>query len=172
MTKRRFKYLVATTLAALRVRDDPHSPYRSRHSNRESLSYSRKLGQFPPGFTKWSPVSGVDVDAHDNVYVFQRSEAMPIMVFFDRSGRFLRTFGQGVFKQPHFLQVENPSGDIWVTDRQTIQAYEFSADGKLLMTLGKKASPATTPRRTPSTASQTLRSGEERRRLHRRRRRR
>jgi len=49
-------------------------------------------------------VSGVDVDAHDNVYVFQRSEAMPIMVF-DRNGRFLRTFGQGVFKQPHFLRV-------------------------------------------------------------------
>ena len=95
--------------------------------------------QLPPGFTKWSPVSGVDVDSHDNVYVFQRSEAMPIMVF-DRNGRFLRTFGQGVFKQPHFLRVD-PSGDIWVTDRQNIQAYKFSSDGKLLMTLGKKGVP-------------------------------
>src|SRR5580698_7357039 len=92
--------------------------------------------QFPPGFAKWSPVSGVDVDAHDNVYVFQRSEAMPIMVF-DHNGRFLRTFGQGVFKQPHFLRVD-PAGDIWVTDRQNIQAYKFSSEGKLLMTLGKK----------------------------------
>ena len=92
--------------------------------------------QFPAGFTKWSPVSGVDVDVHDNVYVFQRSEAMPIMVF-DRNGKFLRTFGQGVFKQPHFLRVD-PSGEIWVTDRQNVQAYKFSSDGKLLMTLGKK----------------------------------
>ena len=95
--------------------------------------------QFPAGFAKWSPVSGVDVDAHDNVYVFQRSEAMPIMVF-DRNGRFLRTFGQGVFKQPHFLRVD-PAGDVWVTDRQNIQAYKFSSDGKLLMTLGKKGVP-------------------------------
>jgi DNA-binding beta-propeller fold protein YncE len=92
--------------------------------------------QFPAGFTKWSPVTGVDVDAHGNVYVFQRSETMPIMVF-DRNGRFLRAFGQGMFKQAHFLRVD-PFGDVWVTDRVNLQAYKFSSDGKLLMTLGKK----------------------------------
>ncbi len=95
--------------------------------------------QFPAGFTKWSPVTGVDVDAHDNVYVFQRSETMPIMVF-DRSGRFLRAFGQGMFNQAHFLRVDR-WGDVWVTDRVNIQAYKFSPDGKLLMTLGKKGVP-------------------------------
>src|SRR4051812_17227544 len=53
--------------------------------------------QFPPAVTKWGQVTGVDVDAHDNIYVFHRNEAMPIMVF-DRSGKFLRAWGQGMFK--------------------------------------------------------------------------
>ena len=29
--------------------------------------------QFPPGVTKWGAATGVDVDAHDNVYVFHRN---------------------------------------------------------------------------------------------------
>jgi DNA-binding beta-propeller fold protein YncE len=136
---RLIKYLLATTVAVftfwaiLTLRTARVGATESHYQLVENWA------QFPPGFTKWSPVSGVDVDAHDNVYVFQRSEAMPIMVF-DRNGHFLRTFGQGVFKQPHFLRVD-PSGDIWVTDRQNIQAYKFSSDGKLLMTLGKKGVP-------------------------------
>ncbi len=90
---------------------------------------------FPAGMTKWAAVTGVDVDAQDNVYVFQRDEAMPILVF-DKQGRFLRTWGKGMFQREHFLRVY---GDhVWVTDRGTLQAYEFDLYGKLLMTLGKK----------------------------------
>ena len=57
--------------------------------------------QFPPGVAKWASVTGVDVDRNDNVYVLQRNEAMPIMVF-DRNGKFLRAWGQGMFKTTHF----------------------------------------------------------------------
>jgi DNA-binding beta-propeller fold protein YncE len=92
--------------------------------------------QFPPGVTKWGAATGVAVDAHDNVYVLHRNEAMPIMVF-DRNGKFLRAWGQGMFKTTHFLRVD-PSGCVWVTDRGDMQAFKFSSDGKLLMTLGKK----------------------------------
>ena len=49
---------------------------------------------FPPGLTRWDQATGVDVDSHDNVYVFTRNKAMPIMVF-DREGRFLRAWGEG-----------------------------------------------------------------------------
>jgi DNA-binding beta-propeller fold protein YncE len=94
--------------------------------------------KFPPGMTKWSAVTGVDVDAHDNVYVFQRDESMPILVF-DKRGKFLRTWGKGLFKQAHFLRVYG--GHVWVTDRVTLQAYEFDLNGKLLMTLGKRGVP-------------------------------
>ncbi len=92
--------------------------------------------QFPPGVTKWGAATGVDVDAHDNVYVLHRNESMPIMVF-DRYGKFLRAWGQGMFKTTHFLRVD-PAGDVWVTDRGDMQAFKFTQDGKLLMTLGKK----------------------------------
>ncbi len=92
--------------------------------------------QFPPGVTKWGSATGVDVDAHDNVYVLHRNQAMPIMVF-DRNGKFLRAWGQGMFKTTHFLRVDR-FGYVWVTDRGNMQAFKFSSDGKLLMTLGKK----------------------------------
>src|SRR5690348_6629204 len=76
--------------------------------------------KFPPGVTKWGSATGVDVDSHDNVYVFHRNESMPIMVF-DRNGKFLRGWGQGMFKTTHFLRVD-PAGSVWVTDRGDMQA--------------------------------------------------
>jgi DNA-binding beta-propeller fold protein YncE len=92
--------------------------------------------QFPPGVTKWGSATGVDVDAQDNVYVLHRNEAMPIMVF-DRNGKFLRAWGQGMIKTTHFLRVDR-FGDVWVTDRGNMVAYKFDSQGKLLMTLGQK----------------------------------
>ena len=106
--------------------------------------------QFPSGVAKWGPATGVDVDSHDNVYVLHRNDSRPIMVF-DRHGKFLRPRGQGMFRTTHFLRVDR-FGYVWVTDRGNMQAFKFTSDGKLLMTLGKKASPATTPPRTRSTA--------------------
>ena len=77
-----------------------------------------------------------DVDADDNVYVLHRNESMPIMAF-DRHGKFLRAWGQGMFKTTHFLRVDR-FGYVWVTDRGNMQAFKFNSGGKLLMTLGKK----------------------------------
>jgi DNA-binding beta-propeller fold protein YncE len=92
--------------------------------------------QFPPEVAKWGSATGVDVDAHDNVYVFHRDPLMPIIAF-DRNGKFLRAWGQGMFKTTHFLRVDR-FGNVWVTDRGDMVAYKFNSDGKLLMTLGKK----------------------------------
>lgn len=96
----------------------------------------KNWAQFPAGVTKWSAATGVDVDADDNVYVLHRNEAMPIMVF-DRRGKFLRGWGQGMFKTTHFLRVDR-FGYVWVTDRGNMEAFKFDSHGKLLMTLGKK----------------------------------
>ena len=93
--------------------------------------------QFPPGMSKWSAATGVDVDARGNVYVFHRNQAMPIVAF-DRNGKFLRAWGQeAAIKQTHFLRVDR-GGDIWITDRGDMQALKFSPEGKLLMTIGRK----------------------------------
>ena len=112
--------------------------YRSRADGAAESHYQlvENWAQFPPGVTKWGAATGVDVDSHDNVYVFHRNEAMPIMAF-DRNGKFLRAWGQGMFKTTHFLRVDR-SGNVWVTDRGDMQAFKFDSAGKLLMTIGKK----------------------------------
>src|SRR5262245_37628107 len=59
--------------------------------------------QFPPEVAKWGSATGVDIDQRSgNIYVFHRNEAMPIMAF-DRNGKFLRAWGQGMFQTTHFL---------------------------------------------------------------------
>ena len=50
--------------------------------------------QLPDGMT-FKEVAGVGVDKADNVYCFTRGEH-PVIVF-DKDGRFLRTWGEGVF---------------------------------------------------------------------------
>jgi len=92
--------------------------------------------QFPAGVTKWGSATGVDVDSDDNVYVLHRNAAMPVMVF-DRHGKFLRSWGEGLFQTTHFLRVDD-SGNVWITDRGSMQAFKFDSAGKLLLTLGKK----------------------------------
>src|ERR1700730_2679133 len=91
---------------------------------------------FPPEVARWGMATGVDVDSHDNVYVFHRNDSMPIMAF-DRHGKFLRAWGQGMFKTTHFLRVDR-FGSVWVTDRAAQQALKFTNQGKLLLTIGKK----------------------------------
>ena len=92
---------------------------------------------FPEGVTAWSAATGVDIDQRNgNIYVFHRNESMPIMAF-DKNGKFLRAWGQGMFKTTHFLRTDR-EGNVWVTDRGDHQVFKFSPEGKLLMTLGQK----------------------------------
>ena len=92
---------------------------------------------FPEGVTSWSAATGVDIDPRNgNIYVFHRNESMPIMAF-DKNGKFLRAWGQGMFKTTHFLRTDR-DGNVWVTDRGDHQVFKFSPEGKLLMTLGRK----------------------------------
>lgn len=52
--------------------------------------------KLPPG-VKLGQTTGVAVDSADRVYVFHRGKKAPIMVF-DREGKFLRSWGEGLFK--------------------------------------------------------------------------
>jgi sugar lactone lactonase YvrE len=94
--------------------------------------------QLPPGM-QWGQVIAVKPDTHGNLWVFHRSE--PPILEFDSSGRFLKSFGAGMFVQPHGLEIDR-DGNIWTTDQlakdgKGQQVIKFSPDGKVLMTLGK-----------------------------------
>jgi DNA-binding beta-propeller fold protein YncE len=96
-------------------------------------------GRLPNG---WSYVeaTSVGVDAADNVYVFNRG-AHPVIVF-DRDGRFLRSWGEGVFRRPHGITI-GPDGTLWLTDDLHHTIRQFTPDGKLLLTIGDPDQAAT-----------------------------
>jgi streptogramin lyase len=91
--------------------------------------------QLPAG-TKWETMTGVDIDSHGTVYVFQRGEPSKVMAF-DSKGKLLRSWGDKMFPSAHGLRVDRQD-NVWVTDRGLHQVMKFSPDGKLLLTLGKK----------------------------------
>jgi len=59
-------------------------------------------GILPDG---WSlgDVAAVGVDAKDDVYVFNRGDHP--MIVFDREGKLLRSWGEGIFKNPHGIHI-------------------------------------------------------------------
>jgi sugar lactone lactonase YvrE len=92
--------------------------------------------QLPAG-TTWGVMSWVSVDAHDNVYAYQRDEPTSKVLVFDRNGKFLRSWGDGRFPYPHSLRVLR-DGFVWLTDRKSQQLFKFTPEGQELMSIGKK----------------------------------
>ncbi|MEO8051141.1 MAG: peptidyl-alpha-hydroxyglycine alpha-amidating lyase family protein [Acidobacteriota bacterium] len=128
----------ASAISAIAVALGAFATFQPARVQAEDSHYQvvENWAQFPPGVTKWSAATGVDVDSHDNVYVLHRNEDMPIMAF-DKNGKFLRAWGKGMIKTTHFIRTDR-DGNVWATDRGDMVAYKFSPEGKLLLTLGKK----------------------------------
>jgi DNA-binding beta-propeller fold protein YncE len=56
---------------------------------------------------------------------------------FDKNGKFLRAWGQGMFTTTHFLRTD-PQGYVWATDRGAMTATKFTPEGDVVMTVGVK----------------------------------
>jgi len=92
-----------------------------------------------PAGIEWGQVISVEPDAHGNIWVFHRKD--PGILEFNSSGKLVKSFGAGMFVQAHGLGIDR-DGNIWVTDGQGKdgkghQAFKFSPEGRVLMTLGK-----------------------------------
>ena len=96
-------------------------------------------GRLPDG---WSFVeaTAVGVDDKDHVIVFNRG-AHPVIVF-DRDGRFLRSWGEGLIRRAHGITL-GPDGSYWLSDDLHHTIRQFTPEGKLLLTLGDPDTPAT-----------------------------
>jgi sugar lactone lactonase YvrE len=92
--------------------------------------------QLPAG-TAWNGnTSWITADGKGNVVVLVRTA--PYFRVFTRDGRFVKAFGEdGLFQSAHSVTID-AQGFLWVTDSAAHVVHKFSADGKLLMTLGKK----------------------------------
>lgn len=122
----RANYLVFAILPLLYLRAIAAEPFGSR------------------GFVKFpqeievGAVSAVAVDKQDNIYVLQRGK-QPLLMF-DKDGKFIRVWGEGLFKVPHGLRVDK-AGHIWTTDNGNHVLRKFDREGKLLKTLGTEGKP-------------------------------
>jgi DNA-binding beta-propeller fold protein YncE len=83
-------------------------------------------------------VVGVATNGRGEVFVFQRTPH-PVLVF-DRDGRYLRTWGHGLFALPHGCRFD-PQGNLWLTDVGRHQVFKYSAEGKRLATWGVQNRP-------------------------------
>jgi peptidylamidoglycolate lyase len=100
------------------------------------IRFGEEPDTMPDGF-KFGRASAVTTDAQGNVYVFQRGlKADPIIVY-DSTGKYLRSWGKGLFGNPHGIRVDK-AGDVWATDNADHQVFKFSNEGKLLQTWGIK----------------------------------
>lgn len=80
--------------------------------------------------------ASVTVDSRDRVYCFNRSKAHPVVVF-DRDGRYLGSWGAGLFAFPHMIRAAEDD-NLWLVDRDHGQMMLFTTDGRLLRTIGTK----------------------------------
>jgi DNA-binding beta-propeller fold protein YncE len=109
---------------------------------RVNIRFGEEPDTMPNGW-KFGRVSAVGVDQAGNVYVFHRGPKADPLIVFDGKGRYLRSWGKGVFANPHGLRIDRDN-NVWVTDANTHQVMKFTTEGQLLLSLGVKDTPGAT----------------------------
>ena len=143
---------IATSFLSTIIR--AHSAESSAHGVRNDLprpySTQRNWGSLPEGTEEWAAVTAVEPSPDGEfIYVIHRcfenscaGRKEPPVLRFDYDGKLISAFGEGLFVFPHGATVDH-EGNLWVADAQGNngighQVIKFSADGRVLMTLGQK----------------------------------
>ena len=85
-------------------------------------------------------IAGLEVDSRGHVFVFNRG--LHSLLEFRPDGRFVREIGQGLFRTPHGLRVDE-NDNIWTTDQETHQVLRFDKQGNITLILGRRDGPGT-----------------------------
>jgi DNA-binding beta-propeller fold protein YncE len=80
--------------------------------------------------------AAVTVDSRDRVFCFNRSNDHPVVIF-DRDGKYLGSWGAGLFRFPHAIRFDDQDR-LWVCDEHLGQFMQFTPEGKLLRTIGTR----------------------------------
>jgi sugar lactone lactonase YvrE len=91
-------------------------------------------GEMPDGW-QWGQVGAVAVDSNDNVHIFTRAKH-PYRVF-DKSGKLLEAWGDGIFEDAHGMCI-TPDDTLYFVDRGPQLVLKFSKAGKHRMSLGTR----------------------------------
>jgi DNA-binding beta-propeller fold protein YncE len=109
---------------------------------RVQIRFGMEPETMPEGWT-FGRVSAVTADSAGDVYVFHRGEHGDPLVVFDSKGKYLRSWGKGIFSNPHGLRADKENY-VWAIDNGNHTVMKFTRDGKLLLTLGSKGKPGAT----------------------------
>jgi sugar lactone lactonase YvrE len=111
----------------------------STASTNDKYVVNTQWAQVPADLPWNAATSGIAPDGKGNVLVFVRG--MPFFRLFTTEGKFVRSWGDAaLFTQPHSLMFDR-EGFVWTTDTTGHVVYKFDANGKVLLTLGKKGMP-------------------------------
>jgi DNA-binding beta-propeller fold protein YncE len=78
--------------------------------------------------------SAAAADKQGNIYVIHRPSDPSIdpVVVLDKNGRFLRSWGKGMYDIPHSIRID-PAGSVWTVDAHTSLIRKFTPEGKKLL---------------------------------------
>jgi len=98
------------------------------------VAVAEPLG-FPAGTTLAGAAASVAFDSKGHLFVLTRGQ--PSLYEFDNNGKFIRSFGEGLFTRSHGLKIDK-DGNIWATDVGAHTVMKISPQGQVLLTLGTK----------------------------------
>ncbi len=98
------------------------------------VAVAEPLG-FPAGTTLGGAAASVAFDSKGHLFVLTRGQ--PSLYEFDNNGKFIRSFGEGLFTRSHGLKIDK-DGNIWATDVGAHTVMKISPQGQVLLTLGTK----------------------------------
>ena len=87
----------------------------------------------------YKEATGVAVDSKDNLYISNRGEHP--MIVLDPEGNLIRTWGEGLFDDPHGVTI-GPDDSVYCVDRDDHTVRKFTTEGKLMMTIGSEDHPS------------------------------
>lgn len=73
------------------------------------------------------------VNSKGEIFLFHRGQHP--LICFDKGGKYLRSWGDGVIEIAHGLRVDRDD-NIWATDIGQHKVFKFDGEGKLLLSLG------------------------------------
>jgi len=111
---------------------------------RVRIRFGEEPDTMPAGW-KFGRVSAVAQNSRREVFVFHRGDKADPIVVFDHHGKYLRSWGRGIFGNAHGLRVDD-GDNVWITDNGDHQVMKFDPEGRLLMSLGVKGEPGTDDR--------------------------
>ncbi|MCS7207424.1 MAG: peptidyl-alpha-hydroxyglycine alpha-amidating lyase family protein [Dehalococcoidia bacterium] len=94
-----------------------------------------------PRWWEMGEVADVAISPEGLVFVYCRG-AHPVLVL-ERDGRFVSSWGEGQFRNPHGLTFA-PDGTLYLVDRDSHVVLQYTPEGRLLKTLGTRDAPSPT----------------------------